>query len=109
MDIIDVVDGVAITRPATEAESAAMLPCSPLVPLEVTMRQARLALLDSGLLDQVEPAIEALHGAERETARIEWNYSSTVVRSRPLVGMLGAALGLDDEALDQLFITAAGL
>lgn len=81
----------------------------PPVPAEVTMRQARLALLAIGKLDQVAPAIESLEGADRDAARIEWEFSSTVVRSRPLVVMLGQALGLDEAALDQLFISAAGL
>jgi len=81
----------------------------PPVPQEVTMRQARLALLAIGKLDQVPPAIESLEGADRDVARIEWEFSSTVVRTRALVVMLGQALGLDDEALDQMFITAAGL
>lgn len=93
-------------RDATPEELAAM---KPPVPTEVTMRQARLALLSIGKLDQVAPAIESLEGAERDAARIEWEFSSAVVRSRPLVVMLGQALGLDEEALDQLFITAAGL
>ncbi len=93
-------------RDATPDELEAM---KPPVPAEVTMRQARLALLAIGKLDQVAPAIESLEGAERDAARIEWEFSSTVVRSRPLVVLLGQALGLDDEELDQLFITAAGL
>lgn len=82
---------------------------SPPVPQEVTMRQARLALLAIGKLNQVAPAIESLTGADRDIARIEWEFSSAVVRSRSLVVMLGHVLGLDDEALDQLFITAARL
>ena len=82
---------------------------TPPVPQEVTMRQARLALLAIGKLDQVAPAIESLTGDDRDVARIEWEFSSTVVRGRALVVLLGQALGLDDEALDQLFITAAGL
>ena len=73
------------------------------------MRQARLALLGAGKLALVDAAIDSLDSPERETARIEWDYSSSVVRSRPLVVMLGQALGLDEEALDQLFITAAEL
>lgn len=81
----------------------------PPVPIEVTMRQARLALLGIGVLDQVASAIEALGGVERETARIEWNHSSVVHRDSPLVAIMGAALGLDDEQLNQLFITAAAL
>ncbi len=93
-------------RDATLEELEAM---KPPVPSEVTMRQARLALLAIGKLDQVVPAIEALEGVDRDVARIEWEFSSAVVRTRPLVCMLGEALGLDDGALDQLFITAAEL
>lgn len=93
-------------RDGTPEELEAM---EPVVPAEVTMRQARLALLRIGKLDQVTPAIETLPDAQRDAARIEWEFSSTVVRNRPLVTMLGNALGLDDKALDQLFITAAEL
>jgi hypothetical protein len=82
---------------------------APVVPQQVTMRQARLALLGAGKLAMVDAAIDSLDSPEKETARIEWDYSSSVVRSRPLVVLLGQALGLDEDALDQLFITAAGL
>ncbi|MEM8511091.1 hypothetical protein RCH14_000382 [Massilia sp. MP_M2] len=81
----------------------------PAVPQEVSMRQARLALLGRSVLGQVDAAIESLPSPEREAARIEWDYSSVVARNSPLVVMMGAALGLDDSALDQLFITAATL
>ena len=79
------------------------------VPQEVSMRQARLALLARGVLGQVDAAIESLPSPDREAARIEWDYSSVVARNSPLVVMMGAALGLDDAALDELFITAARL
>lgn len=102
--------GDSYDEDAGEVAAAPPAPTSPpLVPQEVTMRQARLALRAIGKLDQVAPAIESLGGTDRDVARIEWEFSSTVVRSRALVVMLGQALGLNDEALDQLFITAAGL
>ena len=107
--IAELKDGETVYRDMTEEELTAIPPAAIEVPAEVTMRQARLALLAIGKLDQVAPAIESLEGAERDAARIEWEFSSAVVRSRPLVVMLGQALGLDEEALDQLFITAAGL
>lgn len=107
---VEQVDGIWtqmwIERDATPDELAAQ---KPPMPHEVTMRQARLALLGIGVLAQVAPAIDALEGIERETARIEWDHSSVVHRNSPLVVMMGAALGLDDSALDQLFITAATL
>lgn len=79
------------------------------VPTAVTMRQARLALLGAGLLAQVSAAIASMAGAEGEAARIEWEYAQEVRRDSPLVAGLSAALGLTDEALDNLYRAAAGL
>lgn len=79
------------------------------VPTAVTMRQARLALLGAGLLAQVNAAIASMAGAEGEAARIEWEYALEVRRDSPLVAGLSAALGLTDEALDNLYRAAAGL
>ncbi len=84
-------------------------PAPPYVPASVTMRQARLALLGAGLLASVDAAIDSLPSPQKEAARIEWEYASDVQRSYGLVPMMGAALGLDDAALDALFIEAAAL
>ena len=79
------------------------------VPNSVTMRQARLALHAAGLLAGVEAALDALPEPPRTSARIEWDYSSEVYRNKPFVVMLGQALDLTDEQIDDLFITAATL
>jgi len=79
------------------------------VPEVVTMRQARLALLGAGMLAQVNTAVANMVGAEGDAARIEWEFSSTVERHRPLVLSLIAALGLTDAQLDELFRQAAAL
>ena len=79
------------------------------VPSSVTMRQARLALLGAGLLASVDAAIDSLPSPQKEAARIEWEYATEVQRSSGLVSMMGVALGLDDAALDALFIEAAVL
>ena len=84
-------------------------PPAAVVPSAVTMRQTRLALLGAGLLAQVNAAIAAMPGAEGEAARIEWEYAQEVRRDSPLVAGLSAALGLTDEALDDLYQVAAGL
>lgn len=81
----------------------------PAIPQAVTMRQARLALLGAGLLDDVEAAINAMSEPAKTAARIEWDYSSELQRAHPLVTQLGGALGLDAAALDALFVTAADL
>lgn len=75
------------------------------VPISVTMRQGRLALLQAGLLAQVQSAIDAQGDAEK----IEWEYAQTIDRNSPLVAALAATLSLDDAALDALFISASNL
>ena len=80
------------------------------IPQVVTMRQARLALLDIGIYEShVNTAIEELEEPNRSIARIEWNHSSEVHRDKAFVSMLGGILGLGDDDIDQLFITAAGI
>lgn len=77
------------------------------VPAVVTMRQARLELLEAGKLSAVGAAIAALPAGQRDAAQIEWDYSATVERGSTLVSLLGAALGFDAEDLDALFTAAA--
>ena len=79
------------------------------VPKVVTMRQARLALLGAGLLPGVTAAINAMGSPMKEAAQIEWEYSQTVERQRGFVLLLGAALGLTELQLDNLFVAAGAL
>lgn len=79
------------------------------VPQSITMRQARLALLNVGLLASVAAAIGALPSPSKEAAQIEWDHSQTVERHRPFVQSLSAALGLTGAQLDALFTEAATL
>jgi hypothetical protein len=76
-------------------------------PKEVTMRQARLALRQAGLLDKVTAAIAGMPSPKKEAAQIEWEYSNSLKRSQPLTVELGEVLGLDAAALDALFLTAS--
>ena len=77
---------------------------------EVTMRQARLALLGAGLLDDVDAALNAIpNEAQRKAALIEWEFSNTVQRDMSLVQQLAPALGLSEQQLDNLFAQAAQL
>lgn len=95
---------VAYTPEELEAQRQARVPAS------VTRRQARQALLLAGLLDNVQPAIDAIPDAtQRGMAQIEWDDSQNFERHRPLLVQIGVALGLNDEAMDNLFIQAAAL
>lgn len=78
------------------------------VPQQVTMRQARLALLDTGLLDTVEAALNSLPEPTKTRSLIEWNHGSTVERNSALVVQMANALGLDPTQVDNLFIQANG-
>lgn len=74
------------------------------------MRQARLALLAVGLLDDVDAAIAAIPDpSTRRAAQIEWEFSNELQRANPFVATLGAALGLSPAQVDDLFIQASGL
>ena len=75
------------------------------VPQQVTMRQARLALLSAGLLDDVEMVIAA---AGRE-AQLEWEYAAAVDRSNPAVAAVQQQEALTDAQIDDLFREAAKL
>lgn len=80
------------------------------VPQSATMRQARLALLSIGKLDDVEAAIAAIPDAtEKRAAQIEWEFATTVERSSPLLASLATAIGLTQTDLDDLFTQAVTL
>lgn len=103
-------DFVEITDAEAAAIRAALIAAQPVViPTKVTMRQARLALLNAGLLQTVNNAIAAMPSPQGDAARIEWEFSSEVHRNQPLVMSLAPALNMTDAQLDQLFIDAAKL
>lgn len=79
------------------------------VPQEVTMRQARLALLGVGMLADITNAIDALPEPQKSAAQIEWEFSSNVMRNNGFVDQLAPALGLSSAQIDALFIAAAKL
>lgn len=75
------------------------------VPDVVTMRQARLALLQQNLLASVEAAVAQAGTA----AQIEWQYATELKRTHPLTISISAALGLTEQQLDDLFTLASTL
>jgi hypothetical protein len=79
------------------------------VPQQVTMRQARLALLGAGKLAAVNAAINALPEPQKSAALITWDYSSVVQRHNGLIPSMAAALGMTEAQIDALFKAAAAL
>ncbi len=72
----------------------------------VTMRQARLALLQNNLLSIVE---ESIANGTDEEMKIEWEYATTVDRNWNSLVALTSALGMTSDQLDDLFILASRL
>lgn len=75
------------------------------VPQIVTPRQARLALLAAGLLDQVEAAVTAAGGS----TKITWDYATQISRTDDLIKTISAGLTppLTSDQIDALFVYAA--
>lgn len=74
------------------------------VPNEITMRQARLELLNIGKLNDVDAALASIpDDNQRLAAQIEWEYSAVVQRNAPLVQSLTPTLGLTEAEMDDLF------
>lgn len=90
---------------AAESETARIAS----IPKQVTMRQARLALLAAGHLANVNNAINSMSEPSKSAALIEWEYAAVVERNSGLVPAMGAALGMTEIQLDDLFILAATL
>ena len=75
------------------------------VPSSITARQARLALLKIGKLDDVSIAINSLESPIKEQIQIEWEYATEIYRNHNFIETLGSSLGLDKNAIDELFIS----
>ena len=75
-----------------------------IIPQVITMRQARLQLLEVGLLDDVE----ALVALDRKS-QIEWEYASEVYKQSTLIEAVKGALNLTDTQIDNMFIEASKL
>ena len=77
--------------------------------ISVTMRQARLALIQQGLLGQVNAAIASMPEPEKSIVETEWEYAATVERKSPWIATLAPALNMTEEDMDNLFKLAATL
>lgn len=74
------------------------------VPTSISMRQGKLHLLSLDLLDSMEAIIST-----NRSWQIEWEYSSEVLRTSPLIEILKVNLQLTDDQVDNMFIAASKL
>lgn len=75
------------------------------IPRSISIRQACQALEVAGLLDDVEAAV----AASPRYVQIDWERATSVDRTWPTLIAMQPALGMTDEQVDQLFITASQL
>jgi hypothetical protein len=74
--------------------------------MKCTAAQARLAMLDAGILGDVQ----AIIAASGDTAlQIAWEYGTEWRRGDPRIMALAGAAGLDDTQIDALFARAIAL
>lgn len=78
------------------------------VPTVLPSWRIRTVLRRRGLLESVEALIAQLPEPSRIVAEEQMN-SSSFERGHPLIGQIGAALGLSSADLDAIFIEAAAL
>ncbi len=100
MGVVEVLTEEDYNRHKAEEEYARL-------PHSVPMRQARLALLKAGLLDQVLAAFETLPEELKSAAKIEWEFASEVSKGSPLVAELVKSLDLTEEQVTDLFVSAS--
>lgn len=74
------------------------------IPNSVTKLQAKLQLLELGLLDEVETLIE-----QDRKAKLYWTDSQNFLRTDEILLGMATALGLSSEQLDDLFLQASKL
>ena len=99
-------EGVYSRAPAgTESERADALALAARSNMSCTPRQARLALLQAGLLETAEAWIATAPIA----TKIDWEFAEVIRRDFGAVIDAASALGLTDAQVDQLFGLAAAL
>lgn len=82
-------------------------PAPPAIPQSVSRFQARAALHLAGLLDDVEALMTAPDTPA--LAKLAWADAQEFERQSPTIAALAGAVGLTEQDIDALFITAAGI
>ena len=77
----------------------------PYIPTQLTRRQAKLILLQYGLLDAVEAVVATLPRA----AQIEYADALSFERSNPLMKLVAETAGLTTEQVDAMFVAGSAL
>ena len=82
------------------------VPPPPAIPQQVPMWAVRTVLQNDGLFDQAQALIEA---STDNGLKNVWEYGNFADRNSNAIAALAAALGLNSEQVDQMFIDANNL
>lgn len=78
------------------------------IPSSITKRQARQELIVSGLIGAVEAAIDAIQDPTQKALMLSWwNDSQTYDRDNPELISMADSIGLTEEQLDEMFLSAS--
>lgn len=105
-----VVTAVRYARTGNEVIQLLDLADAPvIVPVAVSPRQLRLALLGAGMLDQVSAFVAGANVPP--AARISWEYATEYRRDDPMLNAMAQQLQppLSEAQIDRLFIAAAAI
>ena len=89
-------------EPVDYKQTWVLVPIVEEIPQSVTRLQAKLALLDMGMLD----AVEVLLNNDRR-AKIYWEDAVTLERQNPTLLGMASSLNLTEQDLDNLFLAAS--
>jgi hypothetical protein len=75
----------------------------------ITATQIRLWLIENNFsLSNIDNLIQSIEDQKtREKVMAEWEYAPYILRNHPFISVIGSALGLDDNQIDQAFVEAS--
>lgn len=103
-------DGTTTTTTAQEKyEEARAQEMKARLPSVASPMRIRLALLEMGLLEQIQTHVESLEEPIKSKIYIMWEYSTEVRKNHPAIQKLAEQLNIDEDTLDQIFVKATEL
>lgn len=90
--------------PINNTQTWELVANSIVVPESITPLQAKLQLLEIGLLDEVEAMVTA-----DKKVQLYWEYASTIERDNEILLSMANSLGLTSGQVDDMFIEASKL
>lgn len=98
-ELVDMSEAEVLARQVEEEAAANQ---STTVPPAVSMFQARAVLMQAGLYEAVDSAMQSTGGVNA----LAWEYATEVRRDSPLVLAMASQLDLSPEQIDDLFRAA---